>query len=124
MSLPFGTQQAFFSRVELVAPVDDWRASRCVARCPARYFFLLWTLWRAASSALEHWWSRIVAQTALWHRLHTVCVSSLREYKSSQLSAVVRVMQGPLEIRSGSAAQAPAVLVLSCSQVLASILQR
>ena len=42
MSLPFGTQQAFFSRVELVAPVDDWRASRCVARCPACvcFFFL------------------------------------------------------------------------------------
>ena len=39
MSLPFGTQQAFFSRVELVAPVDDWRASRCVARCPAFVFF-------------------------------------------------------------------------------------
>ena len=39
MSLPFGTQQAFYSRVELVAPVDDWRASRCVARCPACCFF-------------------------------------------------------------------------------------
>ena len=37
--MPFGTQQAFFSRVELVAPVDDWRASRCVARCPALFVF-------------------------------------------------------------------------------------
>ena len=37
--MPFGTQQAFFSRVELVAPVDDWRASRCVARCPACFLF-------------------------------------------------------------------------------------
>ena len=44
MSLPFGTQQAFFSRVELVAPVDDWRASRCVARCPAWFCFFSWTL--------------------------------------------------------------------------------
>ena len=39
--MPFGTQQAFFSRVELVAPVDDWRASRCVARCPACWFFFV-----------------------------------------------------------------------------------
>ena len=74
--MPFGTQQAFFSRVELVAPVDDWRASRCVARCPALFVFFLRTLWFAESRALEHWCSRMVLeQGCTLHCLHTACTA-------------------------------------------------
>ena len=40
-----------------------------------------------------------------------------------QIESVVRVMQGSLEIRNKSAAQAPAVLVLICSPGRASVLQ-
>ena len=74
--MPFGTQQAFFSRVELVAPVDDWRASRCVARCPACVCFFFWTLWRAASKALEQWCRMVLREAALLH-LHKAALVQL-----------------------------------------------
>ena len=76
--MPFGTQQAFFSRVELVAPVDDLACIAVRRKMSRLFLFFLRTLW-FASRALEQWCRRIVAQTALWHRLHTVCASSLRE---------------------------------------------
>ena len=92
MSLPFGTQQAFFSRVELVAPVDDWRASRCVARCPACWFFFVDAaglragLWSSGAAALLHGCS--IAQAA-----HFVCWLVARVEVVAAVSAVVRVMQ-------------------------------
>ena len=51
-----------------------------------------------ASSALEQWWSRIVAQAALVHRLHAASAGARCAVGLVARSAVVRVMQWPVEI--------------------------
>ena len=91
---------------------------------PLGFVIFLWTLVACGEQGFGALVPPHCCTAALLHRLHAASAGARCVVDRRSVSAVVRVMQCPLEIRNNSAAQAPADLVLSCSPGLASALQR